>query len=100
MAKDAFENWLESIPPLGGISSEQYDGLMQLCVDNSPLWALLGLLLGQRQDQMQILAAMPLGNSADAARASVIQGHIRGLDAARQTLLGLAKRAAEKQPQA
>jgi hypothetical protein len=92
------ESWLNSIPAVEQITSEQFDGLMNQCQTNSPLWALLALLLGQQQDQLRLLSQMPLGTAEKSAAASVIQGHIRGLDAARQTLLSLAKQAAEAQP--
>lgn len=95
----ALEDWLTSIQPLETITSEHYDALMKLCVDGSPLWALIGLLLGKRQEQMLLLANQHLGDPSMIAAASVIQGHIRGIDETRQVLLGLAKQAAEKVPE-
>lgn len=52
---------------------------------------LLRLMLGARQAQYMVLSNIMLGDPSNVARASVIQGQIKGIDMLRETVLELFK---------
>jgi hypothetical protein len=81
--------WLESVPVLvAPRDSKEQEELVKL-VGHPGFAAFLGLMLGAREAQYQALANIPLSNMEGAARASVLQGIIKGIDLTRQTVLEL-----------
>lgn len=79
--------WLESIPVLDKLADSKEHEAVQALVGNEGFRLFLGLLLGSRQAFYAGLSAIPLVNGESAARASVIQGQIKGIDLFRQTIL-------------
>lgn len=83
----AAQKWLESIPILTHLEDSQQRAAFESLIGHEGFRLFLGLLLGSRQAFYVALAAHPVFNAEGAARASVIQGQIKGIDLARQTVL-------------
>lgn len=79
--------WLENTPVLAEISDSKEREAFQSLVGHEGFRLFLGLMLGARQTFYTQLAALPLNGMENAARASVIQGQIKGIDLARQTVV-------------
>lgn len=79
--------WMVSVPLLTDITESKQLEAFQSLVGHEGFAVFLGLLLGSRQAFYAALAAIPLDGAANAARASVIQGQIKGIDIARETVL-------------
>lgn len=78
---------LEAIPVLAQLADTKQHEAVQSLLDNEGFRLFLGLMLGTRQALYAQLAMRPVANAADAARASVIQGQIQGIDLFRETML-------------
>jgi hypothetical protein len=79
--------WLESTPVLAELTDSKQLEMVQSLVGHEGFHLFLGLLLGSRQAFYTALSAIPLDGAANAARASVLQGQIKGIDLVRQTVL-------------
>lgn len=87
LTREAAFKWLEDVPVLDGITSTPDVEAIKTLIGHEGFSLLLGLLMGSRQAYFVALANLPLGNSADAARLSVLQGKVQGIDLIRETLL-------------
>lgn len=90
MEKDDLENWLNNLPVLTTVGDKARDEFKAL-LGGDAMTAFLGLLLGTRQGYYAQLSNYPLGNAESSCRASVIQGHIKGIDMVIDTVRELAQ---------
>jgi hypothetical protein len=81
------QGWLTSLPVVTEIEDSKQLEAVQSLLGHEGFATFLGLLLGSRQAFYVALAAIPLDGAANAARASVLQGQIKGIDLVRQTVL-------------
>jgi hypothetical protein len=79
------ERWIQSIPTIAEPSDEQADALRGL-FGSAGLTTFLGLLKGARQGRYAFLSNVPLGGAENDCAAAVIQGTIRGLEIAFDTV--------------
>ena len=78
--------WLEGTPVLDKPQDSKQTEAVRELAGNEGFRIFLGLLLGSREAFYVQLARLPLNSADAAARASVIQGKIAGIDLARQTV--------------
>lgn len=83
---EEIKDWLESHQPKAELLPDEAEALQSL-IGNKGLGALLSLMMAARHVSYITLAALPLGTDEMVARASVIQGTIKGIDLIRETLL-------------
>lgn len=83
---EEIEKWLNAVPIRTELTSAELDDLFDL-TQNRAFKALLGLLLGERQSKLIQLANLALNSPEASARASVLQGEIKGIDKIRETLI-------------
>lgn len=83
---EEIEQWLNDVPIRTELSAIELEQLF-LLTTNAAFKGLLGLLLGERQSKLIQLANLPLNSPETSARASVLQGEIKGIDKIRQTLI-------------
>lgn len=83
---EEIEQWLNAVPIRTELSAIELEELFQL-TENRAFKALLGLLLGERQSKLVQLANLPINSPETGARASVLQGEIKGIDKIRETLI-------------
>lgn len=88
MKQKDLEAWLESAVPMDGteITALKQAEIEQI-LGHPGLLSIVGLMLGARMTAYTQLAAISLHDGQQVARASVIQGTIRGIDLLRATLL-------------
>lgn len=79
--------WLEGIEPIAEITSQEDVDAIKSLVGHEGFRLLCGLLLGSRAGLYVQLSHAPLGTSTDAARLSVTQGKIQGIELVRETVL-------------
>lgn len=89
------KKFLDEVPLLDAADLDQdaFDKLVRELTRGSALEALLGLLSAERQGLLWQLAHTPITTPTEAARASVLQGKIQGLERAKETVLELTQRA-------
>jgi hypothetical protein len=83
---EEIEKWLNAVPIRTELTGAELDDLFNLTT-NRAFKALLGLLLGERQSKLVQLANLPINSPETSARASVLQGEIKGIDKIRETLI-------------
>lgn len=86
----AVQAWMESLPlvtDFAELDAVQSTALLRLLSSGSGLEPLLGLLMAEKQALMVQLSHTVLDNSGAAARASVLQGKIQGIERIRETIL-------------
>lgn len=82
----AVQAWLDTIEAKAGLNSQEQDELLRLFAEPG-LPHLISLMMGARQALYAQLANQPLSSAEAVARASVIQGQIKGIDMLPETLL-------------
>lgn len=89
MSTKEFERWLDSTEPVDEPTSEQIAQARHVLSSDGMrvIWA---MLVGAAQGKRVELENAPLGTPAEAQRAAVIQGSIKGIYMVRDTLLELA----------
>lgn len=85
------ERWLLGIKAkaVDELTSQEMDALRSL-LGHPGMTAFLSVLLTAQLAQYKMLGHLPLGTPEEAARASVTQGTIKGIEMVMQTLLELA----------
>jgi hypothetical protein len=81
--------WLEELPILAELKDSKQAEAVRSLAGHEGFGLLIGLLMATRQAFYVQLANLPIGNSTDAARFSVLQGQTKGIDLVRETLLEL-----------
>lgn len=90
MNKEELEKWLQSAKVLTEEDvTSAMRGEIEAVIGKAGLLHIIGLMLGAREAFYVQLSHTALGDPAQVARASVIQGKIQGVDLIRQTLLEL-----------
>lgn len=85
--KEEVIRWFESLPVLADVKlGVDRQALLDLAGHHG-FGVFIGLMMGARQAFYTQLAALPISNMESAARASVIQGRVQGIDLIRETLL-------------
>jgi hypothetical protein len=83
---EEIEKWLNAVPIRTELTGAELNDLFELTA-NRAFKALLGLLLGERQSKLVQLANLAINSPETGARASVLQGEIKGIDKIRETLI-------------
>lgn len=85
--REDVERWLSSVPVYAELpDSKALEDVVSL-VGHPGFYHLLGLMMGSKQAYMVQLSHIPLNNADAAARASVLQGQIKGIELLRETML-------------
>lgn len=81
------QKWFDEIVPLTEITESKDREEFEKLLGHKGFAVLLGLMLTARQGFYATLSKIPLNGASDAARASVIQGNISGIELLWQTVL-------------
>lgn len=79
--------WFDEVEPLTAITDSKDREQFEKLLGHPGFAVLLGLMLTARQGFYAQLSKLPLHGAADAARASVLQGTITGIELLWQTVL-------------